>query len=87
MKVKNKIKNFIYSLWSTLCGICIIFAFWVVKLIDNMIEFGPWFFAWSIPVIILSFATSPICFYSYWVVWTIFIGLKAALQVQSEVLP
>lgn len=87
MKVKNKMKNCLLSMWSTLCGIGIIFAFWMMKLIDNMIEFGPWFFAWSIPVIILSIATSPICFYSYCVVWIIFIALKAALQVQSKVLP
>lgn len=83
----EKVKNVLSSMWSTLCGICIIFVFWVMKLIDNMIEFGPWFFAWSIPVILISVATSLWCFYAYWIVWTIFIGLKAALQVQSEVLP
>lgn len=65
---------------------CIVLIFWIVKMTNVMIDFAPFFFVWSIPVLVITIVWTP-AFYIYCVLYIVFCGLKSAVEVQKEVLP
>lgn len=80
----RKVKNIFSSCMSTVYAVLIVFVLWTVKLAKVASDFAPFFFAWSLPIIIFSVALGKWLFWTYFTIWILFLGTRAGLEAAEE---
>lgn len=80
----QKVKNIISSCWSTFLAMLIALVLWISKIVKVASDFAPFFFAWSIPVIVISIVVGAWLFWTYFTIWILFLGTRAALEAAED---
>lgn len=80
----QKVKNIISSCWSTFLAMMVVFILWIAKISKVSSDFAPFFFAWSIPIIVISIVVGKWLFWTYFVLWLLFLGTRAVLEAAED---
>lgn len=70
------LKSLLYAMLVLLC--------FLIETAKNVITFLPFFYCWSVPVIVMSFFTTDMIFYIWCTVYIVFCMLKAGVEVEEK---
>lgn len=79
--MKNRTTNRLFKalLYAVLALLC-----FLIETAKTVITFLPFFYCWSVPVVVMSFFTTDVIFYIWCAVYIVFCMLKAGVEVEEK---
>lgn len=76
--MKNRTTN---RLFKSLLYVVLVVLCFLIETAKTVITFLPFFYCWSVPVIVMSFFTTNVIFYIWCAVYMVFCMLKAGVEI------
>lgn len=76
--MKNRTTN---RLLRASCTMMLVLLCFLIETAKTVITFLPFFYCWSVPVIVMSFFTTNVIFYIWCAVYMVFCMLKAGVEI------